>query len=125
MNGLTQSESTDWMITSEALNRHIPPLGIVFSDIEENQVQTRYGFTIGPVGCLIAENTLSEVVNNPVIYKLPTLSKILKGVINQRGNIIPVFDLREMLGVNSADSTTRTVLILGQGGKSAGLLIDG
>ena len=125
MDTQTNSKMPNWMLPSDALNRHIPPIGLLFSESQESQAKTRYGFFMGSIGCLLGGNVLSEVVNNPSIYKLPTHSEVFIGVINQRGNIVPVFDFRGMLGESSIDSSIQTVLVLGQSNRAAGFMIDG
>jgi chemotaxis signal transduction protein len=124
MDNANANSNEEWMLPSDALTRHTPPLGVLFSDTEDEKAESRYGFIIGSLGCLISNNTLSEVINNPVIYKLPTFSKILIGVSNQRGNIVPVFDFRQLLS-DSDISQSQTLLVLGQGNKVAGIMIDG
>lgn len=124
MDNANANSDEEWLLPSDALTRHIPPLGVLFSDAEDEKTESRYGFIIASLGFLISNNTLSEVVNNPVVYRLPTYSKILIGVSNQRGNIVPVFDFRHFLSDDDV-APNQTLLILGQGTKVAGIMIDG
>jgi purine-binding chemotaxis protein CheW len=49
----------------------------------------------------------------------------IKGVVNLRGVIVPIVDLRERLGLESAEYTTQTVtIILGIGARVVGAVVD-
>jgi len=113
-----------WMLPSEALGQHIPPVGTLFTDRTDKEIEIRYGYRIGQMGFLVGDGIISEVLTNPVIHPLPSHSKYLQGVINQRGKIVPVFDLLEIFEDNARDRDTQTVLVLGQGNDTAGLLIE-
>jgi chemotaxis signal transduction protein len=113
-----------WMLPSEALGQHIPPVGMLFTDSTEKEIEIRYGYRIGQMGFLVGDGIISEVITNPVIHPLPRHSEYLQGVINQRGKIVPVFDLYGLFEDNARERDTQTVLVLGQGNNTAGLLID-
>jgi purine-binding chemotaxis protein CheW len=66
-----------------------------------------------------------EIVRVPEITAVPDAPPFLEGMINLRGKILPVIDLRRRLRIAGAgrDKHTR-VLITEDGGRLVGLLVD-
>lgn len=91
--------------------------------VKENAIK-RYGFQIGDIGFLIAEKTLSEVMKSFNIYPVPNTSPWFRGLTNSRGNLIPVFDMEDLLGFSGKKSKYENLLILDKGINSVGILID-
>lgn len=60
------------------------------------------------------------------ITRIPNAPYFVKGVINIRGEIIPVVDLRNRFGLESAkvQETTRIITVLVNGGQKIGFLVD-
>ena len=85
----------------------------------------RFGFRVGQLRLLITPQTFSEVVMQAVIYPLPNVPAWFPGVLNQRGNLLPVFDLHQLLDIEERSHDKRTVLVLDQGSDAVGMLIDG
>jgi purine-binding chemotaxis protein CheW len=57
---------------------------------------------------------------------IPQTPDYVRGVINLRGAVIPVVDLRNRLGLGQTDATSRHVIVVLQHGDLvAGLLVDG
>lgn len=72
-----------------------------------------------------------EIIRTITITAVPRMPAFVRGVVNLRGKIIPVMDLRLRLGFNVAAAGDETCIIVVQvrlgGGKSApmGLVVDG
>lgn len=72
-----------------------------------------------------------EIIRHTTITLVPQMPPYIRGVINLRGKIIPVMDLRIRFELASADNTEHTCIIVVQvklpGGKPAqmGLVVDG
>jgi purine-binding chemotaxis protein CheW len=66
-----------------------------------------------------------EIVRVPEITAVPDAPPFLEGMINLRGKIVPVIDLRRRLRLEGAarDKHTR-VLVAEDGGRLVGLLVD-
>jgi purine-binding chemotaxis protein CheW len=77
----------------------------------------------------IAVRTVREIIRLPRITTVPRMPAHLKGVINLRGRVIPVTDLRLRFGLAAA-LTARTCIVVvqvssGAGGPvQAGLIVD-
>jgi purine-binding chemotaxis protein CheW len=57
--------------------------------------------------------------------RLPNLPEFVRGVINLRGIIIPIFDLRARFGGGSTEVTRRHVVVVVQvGDRTRGILVD-
>ncbi len=68
---------------------------------------------------------VQEVVRLPHITRLPRAPVFIKGVINLRGNIIPIIDLREKFGLKSEEYTETTrVIIVEVVDKRLGMVVD-
>lgn len=60
------------------------------------------------------------------VTRLPSMPPHLRGVINLRGSIVPIFDLRaRFTGQLTEVGRTHVVIILQQAERSFGLLVDG
>ena len=69
--------------------------------------------------------SVHEIVRVPEITEVPDAPGFLEGVINLRGRIVPVVDLRKRLRLNGGDRTkTSRVLITENAGSHVGLLVD-
>lgn len=75
-----------------------------------------YGVNIGKV---------SEIIRMQEITKVPRTPEYVEGVINLRGKIIPVIDLRKMFGlvVGEQNKENRTVVV-DIGGQNIGIIVD-
>lgn len=114
----------EWMLPSAALDRFEPPENMVLAEIVEKEIG-RYGFKIGSLGLLIQAGCGSEVIQMPTIWTLPGSPPWFLGLINLRGNLIPVFELRRVLGLEEPEANTkRLVLVFDQGEKAVGVIID-
>jgi chemotaxis signal transduction protein len=111
---------------SEALSRR-------FFRAEENVQQEseeaitsipRLGFQIGDIGLLIAENIISELNDVTQICPVPNTASWLLGLVNMRGNLVPVFNMKELIGIEGGISRKGMLLILDQGEDSVAIPID-
>ncbi len=66
-----------------------------------------------------------EILRYPDITRLPNTPDFIKGVINLRGNVIPVVDVRIRFGFPKGTVTDLTrIIVVETGGKQVGLLVD-
>jgi twitching motility protein PilI len=109
---------------SEILNRKfIQPLLEVSAEEEITTVR-RLGFKISDLNLLLAENIISELTDLTEICRIPNTTSWLLGLINLRGNLVPIFDLVTLLDLEQ-NSEHKMLLILGNGNTAAGVIIDG
>jgi len=117
-----------WLNPSEALNR---PLSRQAEEeahaLLEAQTMRRLGFHVGNIGLLIGENITSELTDVGEVCQLPNTANWLVGLINLRGNLVPVFDLVMLLGLEVKEEKKRRkrmLLILGEGEEAGAIMID-
>ena len=70
-----------------------------------------------------------EIIGMLPITQVPRMPAFLKGVINLRGKVIPVIDLRSKFGLGARDYTDRNCIIVvetagGGGGLQMGIVVD-
>ncbi len=77
----------------------------------------RYGLDIDKV---------YEIIRHQPITAVPRSPEFVEGVINLRGRIIPVVDLRERFGMPGAEPTKATRIVVAEtGGTRVGFVVDG
>jgi purine-binding chemotaxis protein CheW len=82
-------------------------------------------FELGTESYGIAVGQVDEIIRPPAITAVPGAPASIAGVINLRGRIIPVVDLRPRRGPpDGADGRTSRILVLRVGGKSIGAAVD-
>jgi twitching motility protein PilI len=91
---------------------------------ETAQVQ-RYGFRIGACRLVHDLSLAVELIELPRCYNLPSSSAWFSGLVNLRGNLVPVFDLESLLGGTGPAGGRQMLLVIGTGESAAALIIDG
>lgn len=83
-------------------------------------------FEIGDQEFCIDIRTVREIRGWTAATPLPQAPDYIRGVINLRGSIMPVIDLRARLGLGLTEPSSRHVIVVVQeSDRSAGLLVDG
>lgn len=68
---------------------------------------------------------VQEIVRMSSITRVPRAPAFVEGVVNLRGKIVPVIDLRRRFGLSSVEATKSTRIVIVQvGGKTVGLIVD-
>nr|WP_321501987.1 chemotaxis protein CheW [uncultured Dethiosulfovibrio sp.] len=67
---------------------------------------------------------VKEIISRPEITPLPMASKHVRGIINLRGDVIPVVDLAVRLGGTEERKDRSEILILVIDGLTAGVMVD-
>lgn len=84
----------------------------------------RYGFRVGSIGLLLAPDKLSEVVVDQDVYPIPTTPIWFSGLINLRGNLVPVFDLKRLFGMEEDAGRRPSLLVVDRGDKAVATPLD-
>ena len=69
-------------------------------------------FRLGNEDFALEINTVREVLDLINITKIPRTPDYMKGVINLRGNVVPIIDLRLNLDMQPAERTVDTCIII-------------
>jgi purine-binding chemotaxis protein CheW len=101
--------------------------------VEDTDTHDREGkyltFTLDEEEYGIGIIKIKEIIGMMAITSVPQTPAFVKGVINLRGKVIPVVDLRLRFGLNAIDYTERTCIIVveieGNSGKvTIGIVVD-
>jgi purine-binding chemotaxis protein CheW len=83
------------------------------------------GFQVGRETYGVPITSLHEIVRVPEITAVPDAPDYLEGVINLRGKIVSVMDLRKRFGDKQATLKKHNrILVVEHSGKLAGLIVD-
>ena len=77
--------------------------------------EKKYGVDIGYVNSIEKEQKVIQVPNS---------STSIKGIVNLRGEVIPVVDLKTKFGLNYADKEITEMIIVNHGETKLGLEVD-
>jgi purine-binding chemotaxis protein CheW len=83
------------------------------------------GFQVGRETYGVPITSLHEIVRVPEITAVPDAPDYLEGVINLRGKIVSVMDLRKRFGLKHAEiKKINRILVVEHAGRLAGLIVD-
>jgi purine-binding chemotaxis protein CheW len=83
------------------------------------------GFQVGRETYGVPITALHEIVRVPEITAVPDAPEFMEGVINLRGKIVSVIDLRKRLGEKRVGSGKRNrILVVEHKGRLCGLIVD-
>ena len=101
------------------------------NDIENNNVlqaeNTRKYLTFLSDGLVfgVKVDYVTEIITNHSITMLPMLPNFIKGIINLRGQIIPIIDIRlRMNKLEEINNETSCIIVLNIDSVSIGILVD-
>jgi purine-binding chemotaxis protein CheW len=83
------------------------------------------GFRIGNETYGVRISAVREIVRVPEITAIPSAPEAVEGVINLRGKIVPVMDLRKRFGQQEVQSDKKNrILVVELEGKLVGLIVN-
>jgi purine-binding chemotaxis protein CheW len=97
-----------------------------FQELEEDTQKGRYlTFSLGQEVYGIEISCVTEIIGIQAITKIPELPEYVKGIINLRGKIIPVMDMRLRFKKEPCEYNDRTcVIVIEISHISIGLIVD-
>lgn len=98
-------------------------------DEEEEEIDTRRGrfmtFKCGKDYFGIAITYVDEIIGLQPVTELPETPDYIRGLINLRGKIVPLVDVRRRFGKEDIDYNDRTcVIVITVGEDTVGLIVD-
>ena len=79
-----------------------------------DQQNLRYGFQIGTLNLIYDAHIACELLKDIIIYSVPNTPRWMLGLINLRGNLVPVFDLEYYFDFEPLESKYPLLLVLGK-----------
>jgi twitching motility protein PilI len=89
----------------------------------EAKIEPVFGIRIGSMGFLVSTTRFCEVLDKIQVNALPNVHPWVSGILNLRGNLVPVFDLRLLLE-ETGDSKKRRLFAVDRGEKAVAVWID-
>ena len=81
-------------------------------------------FMAGHLKLGVVAEYVVEILNNQIITYLPMLPDFIRGIINMRGQMIPILDIRARLGMEPQEGDD-LVVVINLGDVQLGILVDG
>jgi twitching motility protein PilI len=117
--------SPDWLAPTAALTRFRAPGFAASGAAAEAPAAAWFGFRVGSLGLLLPPGVYGEVIGQARVNPFPNTQPWFSGMLNLRGNLVPVFDLRRLLDEGGADQGKRHLFGIDRGEKTVALRIDG
>ncbi|MDL2224991.1 chemotaxis protein CheW [Eubacteriales bacterium OttesenSCG-928-M02] len=93
--------------------------------IEDTQTGRYLAFSLGAEAFGVEIRYVTEIIGLQVITPLPEVPEYIKGIINLRGKVIPVIDMRLKFGKPSVEYNDRTcIIVLDHQEMTVGLIVD-
>ena len=97
--------------------------------MSQNTLENRYmEFTLGDQFFALPLISVKEVIQKPEVTTVPNMPAHFEGMMNLRGKIIGVFNVKKKLGVKKSaeksDASPEVVVVVEQNGISVGMLVD-
>ena len=82
-------------------------------------------FVLGGGKYCIPVSLVVQILRHENVLDIPKAPRFVAGVVNVRGDIIPVVDLRERFGIpKPQDRKRERIVVTSQAGRTYGLLVD-
>jgi purine-binding chemotaxis protein CheW len=81
-------------------------------------------FSIGGDAYALPVGILTEIIIPQKVFPVPTTPSHVLGVINLRGNIVPIVDIRPALGLSQTEEPPKQIAVLRQGPSVLGIAVD-
>ena len=90
-----------------------------------NSVERCLTFESGGLVLFLSTKYVIEIINAYAITPLPLVPSFIKGIINLRGQILPVVDIRLYMGKPEVEYTNKTcIVVLNVDSISLGIVVD-
>jgi purine-binding chemotaxis protein CheW len=91
----------------------------------EGELNQLISFMVGAEEYGLEILRVKEVIRVREITRLPRSPSFVKGIINLRGDVIPIIDLRDKFGLSAQEQTAMTrVIVVDVEGKLIGMVVD-
>lgn len=96
------------------------------TDMVDNASERRFlVFTINGQSMAIEIDYVKEIIEVLPIVRVPSIPTCIKGVVNLRGSIVPVINLRLRFGYGEAEYDEHTcIIVIENNGVNVGLIVD-
>jgi purine-binding chemotaxis protein CheW len=111
------------------MTQSIQSVGSAAATADENQIHQYLTFVLGGEVFAIGILSIKEIIEYSSLTEVPMMPASVRGVINLRGAVVPVTDLRVRFGKPASPVTKRTCIVIiemtGQGKRQdIGIVVD-
>jgi purine-binding chemotaxis protein CheW len=97
------------------------------TDLKTETTNQYLTFVMGGENYAIPVTSIREVLIVPKVTRIPRMPDFMRGVINLRGSVVPILDLKLKFGIGETEMTNETAIVVveipfGNGGGEEGLL---
>ncbi len=78
----------------------------------QSSVERCLTFESGGLVMFLSTNYVIEIINDHSITPLPLVPPYIKGIINLRGQMLPIVDIRARMGKPQAEYTSKTCIVV-------------
>ncbi len=108
-----------------ANNQEMPDIDDIFEEDEDTQKDKYLTFRIADEDYAIEIKYIIEIIGIQNITRVPNVKSYIKGIINLRGIIVPVVEVRKRFGLSLAEYDDRTcIIVVDVNNISIGLIVD-
>lgn len=69
-------------------------------------------FEMGGESYAISVTDVSEVLTVPKVTRIPRMPNFMRGVVNIRGSVVPILDLKLKFGIGETEITPKTAIVV-------------
>ena len=114
-------------MSEQLYNPELPEIEDIELEMEEeiSSVERCLTFNSGDLVLYISTKHVIEIINKHTITTLPLMPPYIKGIINLRGQILPVVDIQQLMGKEESDCSGKTcIIVLDIDSVSLGIVVD-
>ena len=82
------------------------------AEINRREIHQYLTFCLDEEEYAISVANIKEVLGVPKITRVPKMPQFMRGIINLRGSVVPVLDLRKKFGIGETEVTPKTGIIV-------------
>ncbi len=82
------------------------------AEINRGEIHQYLTFCLAEEEYAISVANIKEVLAVPKITRVPKMPPFMRGIINLRGSVVPVLDLRKKFGIGETEVTAQTGIIV-------------
>ncbi|MEE8836401.1 MAG: chemotaxis protein CheW [Eubacteriales bacterium] len=120
---MAETQGTD--IKAESLSNVITEAQALDVDDGVHDMKRCLVFESGGITMFISTEYITEIINDHNITHVPVVPNYVKGIINLRGSILPVVDIRLMMDKEPTEYTNKTcIIVLNIDSVPVGIVVD-
>jgi purine-binding chemotaxis protein CheW len=82
-------------------------------------------FTIAGEKYAVDINSVYEIIRMQPVTRIPKAPFFVEGIINLRGKVVPIVDMRKRLGLGDIEQTKESrIMVVDSNGESVGIIVD-